>query len=134
MDLKPDPQDIYARWLRAGTWAAFAFSVLALALYLGGVAAPLVPLEQLPQLWTLPVEQFRSRAGAPSDWAWLRYLGYGDYLSLAGICLFGMLSLVCYARVLPSFLARGERVQAVLAAAQIVVLLAAASHLIPGMR
>jgi len=132
--VKRDPQEIYARWLRYGAWLAFAFAALALALYLGGAVAPFVPLEQLPALWSLPVEQFRARAGAPSDWAWLAYLGYGDYLGLAAVCCFALLSLVCYARVLPAFLARGERVQAALAVAQIVVLLAAASHLIPGMR
>jgi len=134
MGLKRDPQEIYARWLGAGTWLAYALSLLALVLYAGGALPALVPLERLPQLWGLPVERFREQTGAPIDWDWVGLLRYGDYLGLACICLFATLSLVCYLRVLPAFLRRGERLQAALVAGQIVVLLAAASHLIPGAR
>lgn len=134
MGLKRDPQEIYARWLRVGAWLAFALALLALLLYAGGVLAPLVPLERLPQLWGLPVERFREQTGAPTGWDWIGYLRYGDYVGLAAVCLFAVLSLVCYLRVLPAFLRHGERLQAALVAAQILVLLAAASHLIPGAR
>lgn len=132
--MRRDPQELYAVWLAVGAWLAFALAVAALILYVSGVVAPLVPLERLPQLWSLPVERFREAAGVPTGWAWLADLGYGDYLSLGALCLFALLSAVCYARVLPVFLARHERVQAALVAAQIIVLLAAASHLVPGAR
>ena len=127
-----DPQDIYARWLQAGTRTAFLLSLAALLAYLSGAMAPFVAPERLPQLWTLPAGEFERRAGTPDGWHWLAFAGYSDYLNLAGICLFARLSLVCYARVLPAFLRRGERLPAALAAAQIAVLVAAASGLIPG--
>ncbi len=45
---------------------------------------------------------------------------------------FALLALVCTARVIPAFLKCGERAQALLAALQVLVLLAAALHLFPG--
>jgi len=129
-----DPQEVYARWLDALTGIAFVFSVLALALYLTGVLAPFVAPQALVELWRLPVDQYLARAGAPSGWGWLSLVGRGDYLNLAAICLFALISLVCCARVIPAFLRRGEPLHAALAAAQVLVLLAAALNLFPGAR
>jgi hypothetical protein len=129
---KRDPQEMYARWLELGTRIVFAFGVLALAFYLFGVLDPLIPLHELPRLWTLPAAELLRAAHAPSGWGWLRYLGYGDYLNVPAIAAFSLLSLVCLARVIPAFLRRGERVQALLAVLQVLVLLAAASNLFPG--
>ncbi|HET7365198.1 MAG TPA: hypothetical protein VFJ70_16645 [Burkholderiales bacterium] len=127
-----DPQHTYARWLELGTRIVFAFGVLALALYLSGLVAPLIPLRDLPSLWTLPAAELLREAHAPSGWAWLRYLRYGDYLNVAAIAAFSLLSLVCLARVIRAFLRCGERVQALLAALQVLVLLAAALGAFPG--
>jgi len=123
-----DAQSIYARWLERGSRLVFAFAVVALALYLSGVIAPLVPLDALPTLWTLSADEMLRRIGAPSGWGWVRYLGYGDYLNLLAIALFSLITLVCVARVIPAFLKRGERVQALLALLQVIVLLAAAAY------
>ncbi len=132
MTPQPDPKEIYARWLERGSKLAFAFALLALALYLSGALAPLVPLEELPRLWTLPAAELARQVHAPTGWAWLPLVRYGDYLNLLGISVFALLALVCTARVIPTFFARGERALAVLAALQALVLLAAALHLFPG--
>jgi hypothetical protein len=129
-----DPQEIYARWLETGTRIAFAFGFLSLALYLSGVLTPVVPLQDLPGLWRLPAAELLRRAHAPGGWEWIGFVGRGDYLNLAAICLFSLLSLVCCARVIPVFLRRGERLHAMLAALQVLVLVAAAANLIPGTR
>ena len=129
-----DPQEIYARWLDALTHIAFAFSAVALLLYLSGVLAPFVAPATLVELWRLPVDQYLARAGAPSGWGWLSLVGRGDYLNLLGICLFALISLVCCARVIPAYLRHGERLHAALAILQVLVLLAAAANLFPGAR
>jgi len=121
-----DPQEVYARWLERGARFTFAFALLSLALYLTGALEPLVPLDDLPRLWTLSAADLRREAQAPSGWDWLRFVRYGDYLNQLGISFFALLSLVCTARVIPAFAKSGERGQAVLAALQVIVLLAAA--------
>ena len=126
----PEEQALYARWLdrggRAGLWLlAACFIVYVLELF-----EPHVPLHELPALWSHPVTHYRALTGAPAGWDWLLHLGKGDYLTFLGIAALAMMSAVCYARIVPALAARGERLQAWLAVAQVLVLLAAASGLL----
>ncbi|HEX7055397.1 MAG TPA: hypothetical protein VF211_15850 [Burkholderiales bacterium] len=123
---------IYARWLAAGTGVAFAFALLSLLLYLSGALPAFVSPDELPRLWTLSAAEMMRETGAPPGWRWLEYVGYGDYLTLLGIALFALLAALCTARVVPAFLAAGERLQALLAALQVLVLLVAMLGLFPG--
>jgi hypothetical protein len=132
--VRNEPQDVYARWLEIGSRTAFAFALVFLVLYLTGLVAPYIPLADLPRLWTLPAAELARQANAPAGWGWLSLLRYGDYLNLLAIAAFSLLSLACVARIVPAFLKSGERLQAVLAALQALVLLAAVLHLYPGAR
>ena len=126
----PGEQLLYARWLDVGAKAGLAALVAAFLAYAFGLLDALVPREQLPQLWTLPLAEFRARTGAPAGWGWLAHLGKGDYLSLAGVALLSFATVVCYVRVAFALFASGQRAHAWLAAAQVAVLLAAASGFI----
>lgn len=130
--MKEDAQEIYARWLERGSRLAFAFALVTLLAYLAGVVPPLVPLAELPRLWTLSAAEMMREAHAPGGWRWLHYLRYGDYLNVLAISLFALLALVCTARMVPAFLKNRERAQALLALLQVLVLAAAALHLFPG--
>jgi hypothetical protein len=123
-------QALYARWMNAGAKIGFAVALVSMLLYATGAIAPFVPLEKLTALWGLPVGRFLELTGAPTGWGWLAMLGYGDYLNLLGIAMFASLSLVCYLRILPALLAGGDRLYALIALAQILVLLVAASGLL----
>ena len=118
--------DLYARWLDRMVRAAYVLTAVALALYVFGVLRPYVPLETLPSLWRLPLAQYLERSGAPVGWAWLPLVGRADYLNLAAVALFALMTLVCYLRVIPLL----PRLQAVLALVQVLVLLAAMSGLV----
>ena len=121
---------ICARWLEAGTRVAFTVVLASFAIYVLGLLDPLVPLQELVQLWGLPVDRYVAATGAPTGWAWLRFLGKGDYLNLLGIALFAAVTIVCYARMVPAFSQQGKRAQAMFALLQVLVLLAAASGVI----
>jgi hypothetical protein len=123
-------QEIYARWLDIGTKAGFAVSMIGMLVYLSGIVAPFIPMAELTARWRLPVGRFLALTGAPTGWGWIHLLGYGDYLNFAGIALFASLTIICYLRVLPVLLAHRDRLYALIAAAQILVLLAAASGLL----
>lgn len=120
-------QEFYARWLGGTTRIAFAAALIAFVLYAGGILPSFVPLDALPALWRLPVGEYLARTGEPTGWGWLRLLGYADYLSLACVALIAAVTLICYVAVLPILLRLGDRWQAALVAAQVVVLLVAAS-------
>ena len=125
-------QEVYARWLDRGTKIAFAVCLATLLIYLSGALPPYVALQDLTELWTLPLAQYLERTGAPTGWGWLAFLGFGDYLNFIGIGLFALITLACYLRVIPLLLAEEERLHLALASAQALVLVAAASGLFAG--
>ena len=125
-------QEAYARWLDACTRLSFAASLAAFVLYVSGAIPSYLPLDALPRYWGLPVGEFLRQTGAPSGWGWLQRLGGAEYLNLACMALLGLVTALCYARIVPVLLRLGERLQAALAMTQIVVLLAAASGVFAG--
>ena len=125
--MAPIEERICARWLELGTHLAFILLLASFALYALGLLEPLVPLTQLAELWRLPVDRFVAATGAPTGWAWLRSLGKGDELNLLGIAAFVVVTIACYARMVPLFMHAGKRLQALCALLQVLVLLAAAS-------
>lgn len=125
-------QATYARWLDVATRIGFAVSLAAFLVYVSGLVEPFVPLEQLPQLWSLPAARYAELTGGPAGWGWLGLLGKSDYLNLAAVALFGLVTLVCYARIVPLLFASGERLQAAIALAQVLVLAAAAAGVFTG--
>ena len=122
-------QRIVARWIDWGTRVALALLVAGFALYVTGVLAPHIPPERLALLWSLPLRDFLAASGAPSGWDWLKHIGRGDYVNVVGIALLASIIIAAYLRVLP-LLARGARAFALIAALEILVLLAAASGLL----
>ena len=124
-------QSIYARWLAAGTWLGIALLVTGFLAYVTGTLPAYVPLDQLPGLWGLPLERYLEAAHAPTGWGWIALAGHGDYFNYCGVAVLCSITVLCYLRVLPLLAAR-ERSFALIAAAQIAVLLVAASGLLPG--
>ena len=125
-------QNIYARWLDWGTRLSLAVLVAAFLAYVLGVTPAGLPLAEVPRFWGLPLERYLALSGAPSGWGWLAMLDKGEYQSLVGVALLGLVTVVCYLRLLPALLARGERLQTAIVVAQVVVLLLAASGVLAG--
>ena len=118
--------DTYALWLDRMVRVAFVLTAAVFALYVLRALPAFVPLDALPSLWRLPLAQYLERSGAPVGWAWLPLVGRADYLNLAAVALFALMTLVCYLRVIPLL----TRLQAAFALAQVLVLLAAISGLV----
>lgn len=122
----PIEQQIYARWLDVGTRIGLGVLVASFAIYVLGLLDPLVPPQELVRLWAVPVDRYVAATAAPTGWGWLRLLGKGDYLNYLGIAVFASITIVCYARIVPTLLAQGDRLKVALAIVQVSVLLAAA--------
>ena len=123
---------IYARWLDWGTRVSLGVLTAAFLAYVLGLLEPWVPLAELPRLWGLPVEHYLAATSAPQGWGWLHLAGKGDFANFLGIALLALVTAMCYLRVLPELLATGKRLYALLALAQVLVLLAAAAGLFSG--
>lgn len=125
-------QQVYARWLEAGTRIGFVVLTASFVAYVFGLLDPLMPPRELARLWNMPVDRFVAASGAPTGWRWLQHLARGDYLNLVGVAVLCLVTVVCYARILPVFSKQSDRLYAALSAAQILVLLMAASGVLAG--
>jgi hypothetical protein len=126
--MAPREQQIYARWLQAGTRIGLGLLVSTFTIYALALLEPLVSHQRLAELWTLPVDRYIAATSGPTGWNWLRFLGKGDYLNFVGIALLSLVTVACYARLLAALLRDGLPLQAAVAALQIAVLLAAALY------
>lgn len=61
--------------------------LVSFAAYVFGLLTPHVALEQLPQLWSLPVKDYLEKTQTPTGWAWLALAYRGDLSNLVGIAL-----------------------------------------------
>ena len=120
----------YAACMAIGTAIALALIVVELIAYVSGALSPYVPLRDLPRLWSMPLREYLAAAGVPAGWGWISLAGRGDYVNFIGIALLASITIVCYLFALRRYLARRDRIYAALTAAQIIVLVAAASGLL----
>ena len=128
--MAPIEQQVYARWLDAGTRLGFVVLTASFLAYVLGLIDPLVPPQELTRLWGLPVDRYVAAIGGPTGWGWLGLLAKGDYLNFPGVALLASITIVCYARIVPTLIAQGDGLQVALAIIQVVILLAAASGLL----
>ncbi len=120
----------YAGLLDIGMKVGFVVLVLTFLVYLFGFAAPHVPHEELVRLWILPVGEYLRATNTHTGWAWLSMVGKGDYMNFVGIAFLAAVTMFCYLRILPMFLAAQDKVYTVIAVLEILVLALAASGLL----
>ena len=122
-----DDERIYLRVLVASTVVCSVLLLLAFAAYLTGWLEPVVPIARLPELWSLPAEQYLAASGTPRGWGWVALAGRGDLANLVPAALIASIALACVAAVAAHYSARGDRLLAAIAWLQVAVLLVAVS-------
>ncbi len=115
-------EERYARWLEWISRLGFAGVTIAFVTYVAGWLHPIVPLETLPSLWTLPLERYVTLSGAALGWQWLLTPGRGEHLNFLAIGFLCSATMTCYVVLAYSFLRKGQRLPMVLTVMQIVVL------------
>jgi hypothetical protein len=90
-------QQRYARVLDVCMKATLALLAATCAIYLFGALPPEVPLDELPRLWTLPVEEYLGAIAAEPGWHWATRLARSDALALGAIALVAGASFPCLA-------------------------------------
>jgi hypothetical protein len=126
-DYSSPEQRLYARWLDVGTKIGFAALVITFLVHAFELVPPGIALEHLPRYWHLPVDEFIAMTGAPRGWTWVARLGEGDLLNFVGVAILGLVTIVCYARVMPLFARNREWVFVAICLLEIAVLAAAAA-------
>lgn len=133
MSSKTSPEQIkYANMLFYGAWASLAIMLVTYLVYVFGILTPHVPLQELIKLWRTPVHNYLEVGQVPQGWGWVSLVGSGDFLNFVGIAILAGMTIICFVPLIPAYLKQKQPVFAAIAAAEVLVLLLAASGIVSG--
>ncbi len=127
-----EEQLAYARILDLGWKLGFVLMLVFFGLYVSGILPSHVSMADLTRYWVLPADQYLHAVNGPTGWHWLDLVHKGDYINFIGIAVLAGVTLVCYIRVLPLFLKKGDKVYSAIVIAEILILILAASGILGG--
>ncbi len=104
--------------------------VITFFIYGTGILKPMIPIDQVQQYWVMPVTDYLHESGIKAGWAWLGNLGYGDMLTFLPIAFLSLLTIICYAAILPGLIRKKDTPYVVLVIVEIIVLTVAASGIL----
>ncbi|MBF0277523.1 MAG: hypothetical protein HQM13_07030 [SAR324 cluster bacterium] len=125
-----DNQILYAGVLKFLANSGLVLLFLTFFVYMLEIVEPLVPLEELPQYWNLPLHEFLEKTGAPTGWQWVNFLNKGDYLNFLGLVFFIGATGVCYAVLFFDFLWKKKGMYLFLVGTELIFIILAASNLL----
>jgi hypothetical protein len=131
-------QVLYAVILEKFMLVGLLLMVISFALYVLGIMEPVVPLEKISTYWRLPVHDYLAAINAdylhaahpPTGWAWLKYIGKGDFLNFLPIAILSGVTIVCYLAIVPGLFRRGDKAYGFMALTEAIILTLAASGLL----
>ncbi len=125
-----EEQLLYANILNKGMIVGLIGLVITFIIYGAGIFKPMIPIEQVQNYWVMPVADYLHQSGINTGWAWLGNLGYGDMLNFLPIAFLSLLTIICYAAILPGLIRKKDTPYIVLCIVEILVLLLAASGIL----
>jgi hypothetical protein len=131
-------QLLYANVLQMGMFAGLVILFVTFGLYVSGIMAPAVPLDQVPNYWHLGVHDYLETvnhdhlglAHPPTGWAWLTMLGKGDFLNFVGIAILGGITIICYLAIVPTLIRKKDNAYLAMTLLEALVLGLAASGIL----
>jgi hypothetical protein len=133
-----EEQLLYANILQVGMYIGLTLLLVTFTLYAFGIVEPAVPVERLPDYWTLDVHEYLEATNRDhlhhehpiSGWSWLQVLDKGDYLNFLGIALLSGVTIVCFLGIVPTLIQKKDRAYVVMALLEVVILALAASGIL----
>lgn len=123
-------QILYASILEKGMYVGLLILFITFALYAFGIMKPYIPLDQVSQYWATNVHEYLEHAHIGTGWSWLGMIKYGDFVNFLGVVILSGVTIICYLSIVPVLLKNNDRVYAVLALLEAVVLSLAASGIL----
>ncbi len=125
-----EEQLLYANILNKGMAVGLIGLIVTFIVYGSGILEPMIPIDQVQHYWVMPVSQYLAESGIHAGWAWLGNLGYGDMLTFLPIAFLSLLTIVCYAAIIPGLIRKKDTPYVVLCIVEIIVLTVAASGIL----
>ena len=122
-----EEQIVYANTLNHGVKTGFVIVVICFLIYISGTLAPIIPFSELAGRWGLPVHEFIAKTGSPSGWGWVWMLDRGEALNFFAVAWLSTVTIVCYLRIIPVFIRKGDTIYLIIAVLEVAVMILAAS-------
>ena len=129
--LRAGPEQLlYANILEKGMFFGLLILLITYAVYVFGIVSPYLPHAEVPRYWSLSVSDYLHHAEIQAGWAWINMVGHSDFLNFIGIAMLAGVSIVCFLSIVPLLWKNGDRVYAVLAITEVIILTVAASGIL----
>ena len=123
-------QILYASILEKGMYIGLLILFITFALYAFGIMKPYIPLDQVSQYWSANVHDYLEHAHIKTGWSWLGMLKYGDFVNFLGVAILAGVTIFCYLAIIPVLFKNNDKVYAILALVEAIVLSLAASGIL----
>jgi hypothetical protein len=131
-------QILYAKVLAIGMFVGLMTLLVTFGLYVSGIMAPAVPLDQVPNYWDQDVHEYLEVVNhkhlhmqdPPTGWAWITMLGKGDFINFVGIATLAGVTVICYLAIVPTLLRKKDVAYLTMAVLEALVLALAASGIL----
>jgi len=123
-------QILYANLLEKGMLIGLILVLVTYLVYVTGLLKPYIPLEEVSGCWQMNVHEYLEHCRIHPGWAWLGMVGHGDFLNFIGIALLGGITIVCFAAIVPILWRQNDKLYALFAVLEAVILGVAASGIL----
>lgn len=137
MDNKPEtgleagPEQIrYAGVLEKGMYLGLSILFITFAIYTFGIMEPHIALNEISGYWSMNVHDYLNKANIEGGWSWVAMLHRGDFINFIGIAILAGVTIICYLSIIPILLKNKDRIYALLALLEVIVLGLAASGIL----
>ena len=135
-----EEQALYAQILSVGMRFGLLLLIVTFFLYVLGILKPAVPLDALDNYWELDVHTYLEKIEEHhlhtghliTGWSWVKLLNKGDYLNFSGIAILSCVTIICFLAIIPTLLRKGDKVYAIVAFLEALILTLAASGILAG--
>lgn len=129
LEARPE-QVLYANILEKGMYLGLAILLITFVLYAFGIMKPYIPKAEIFRYWNQSVTDYLHMANIEAGWAWVGMLKYGDFVNFIGIAILAGVTIICYLSIVPTLFRSNDKIYAVLALLEAIILTVAASGIL----
>ncbi|KJR42905.1 hypothetical protein MCHI_001197 [Candidatus Magnetoovum chiemensis] len=125
-----EEQLLYAKYLDLGMKIGMALLIAAFVIYMLRVLDTYIPFDRLPALWNLSLHDYLEETKIEHGWGWLKMINHGDFLNFIGVAFLSLVTIVCFIIIIPVLFKKNDKVYAIIAIIEVLVLVLASSGIL----
>jgi len=120
----------YASILEKGMFIGLLVLLVTFAIYALRILQPYIPRAEISHFWGMNVHQYLEETHIPIGWGWLGMVKYSDFLNFTGIAVLAGVTIICFLSIIPLLMKNNDRLYALMALLEAIILSLAASGIL----